>query len=154
MIRIEYDPTQQKGLAAVSEGENGSGLRMIFNMAQWEDCPSKPILRSVVTHEMCHAVLNDLVRAGRVSHVPQWFDEGLATVAGGEPFRSISLDAAYYHYGSDYPGPVHCPFVSNSFELTGGGLLTDCYPFYMLAVQNIIESSPEALPRRKAKMPM
>ena len=38
--------------------------------------------------------------------MPQWFT-GLA-VAGGEPFED-PLDAAYYHYGSDYPGPVHCP---------------------------------------------
>ncbi len=147
MIHIEYDPTQQRGLGSLDDsGDEAGRWRLNFNMAHWEDCPSPSILRSVVTHELTHAVLHDLLNGGQASFVPQWFDEGLAMLVGGEPSRSIALDAAYARHGKDYPGAVHCPFDNEGFGLSGGGLLTECYPFYLLAVEELAESSPGALP--------
>lgn len=147
-IRIEYDPTQENGLGGLDEDGpgGGGGLRMTFNMAHWEDCPSKPVLRSIVTHELSHAVLHDLVGEGRLSYVPQWFDEGLAMLAGGEPSRSITLESAYYHHGRDYPSKVSCPLDNGGQNLATMALLGDCYPFYLLAVQSLKESSSKALP--------
>ncbi|MDX6769063.1 MAG: hypothetical protein SF051_05985 [Elusimicrobiota bacterium] len=147
VLRIEYDPTQQRGLAGLDGAQDASGrLRLTFNMAHWEDCPSRDILRSVVTHEVSHAVLHDLLGERRLGTIPQWFDEGLAMLAGGEPARSIAMDAAYARHGKDYPGSVHCPFVNEAWGLVGGGLLTECYPFYLLAVEKLAESSPDAVP--------
>jgi hypothetical protein len=146
-VRVEYDPTQQNGLGSLDPVPDAGGrLRLTFNMAHWEDCPSRDILRSVVTHELSHAVLHDLLGEGEMSVVPQWFDEGLAMAAGGEPARSIALDAAYARHGKDYPGAVHCPFNNEGWGLAGAGLLTECYPFYLLAVERLTEASPSAVP--------
>lgn len=145
-VRIEYDPTQRNGLGGLDAAEReGGGLRLTFNMAHWEDCPSRAIMKSVVIHEFTHAVLHDMLGNGELTFVPQWFDEGLAMLAGGEPSRSITLDAAYARHGRDYPGALHCPFSNEGYGLAGVGLLTDCYPIYLLAVERLSESSPEAL---------
>lgn len=147
MIHIEYDPTQQNGLGSLDDSGDAAGRwRLNFNMAHWEDCPSRDILRSVVTHELSHAVLHDALDGEQTSFVPQWFDEGLAMLVGGEPSRSIALDAAYARHGKDYPGGVHCPFDNQGYGLAGGGLLTECYPFYLLAVEELSESAPGAVP--------
>lgn len=147
VLRVEYDPTQQNGLGSLDPmGNAREGQRVTFNMAYWEDCPSRPILRSVVAHEFAHAALHDLVGESGMTHVPQWFDEGLGMLAGGEPALSISLDAAYYRHGGGYPGALTCRLDNEGPGLLGGGLLTDCYPYYLLAVRHIVESSPEALP--------
>ena len=147
VLQIEYDPTQQNGLGFLDpSGNSGEGQRVTLNMAYWEDCPSRPILRSVVTHEFTHAVLHDIVGEGGMSHVPQWFDEGLGMLVGGEPTVSISLEAAYYRHGSAYPGQLTCRLENDGPGLMGVGLITDCYPYYLLAVRHIVESSPEALP--------
>ena len=146
VLQVEYDPTQRNGLGFLDASGSGEGQRVTFNMAYWEDCPSRPILRSVVTHEFAHAALHDLVGEGGMTHVPQWFDEGLGTLAGGEPAVGISLDAAYYRHGSGYPGPLACRLENEGPGLMGVGLITDCYPYYLLAVRHIAESSPEALP--------
>ena len=53
--------------------------------------------------------------------------------------------AAYARHGRDYPGALHCPFSNEGYGLAGVGLLTDCYPIYLLAVERLSESSPEAL---------
>lgn len=142
VLGVEHDPTLMKGLGHVNmEGE------VTFNMAYWEDCPSVPILRGVVTHEFTHAMLHDLVGRGRMTYVPQWFDEGLATFAGGEPEQSIFLDSSYYRHGKGYPGSLPCRLDNGGRGLMGGGLLTDCYSYYLLAVKHIAESSPDALPQ-------
>lgn len=147
VFRVEYDPTQRSGLGYLDpSGNSAEGQRLTFNLAYWEDCPSQPILRNVVTHEMTHAVLHDLVSEAGISHVPQWFDEGLGMLAGGEPFASISLNSAHYRHGSGYPGALTCRLENEGPGLLGGGLITDCYPYYLLAVRHIAESSPEALP--------
>lgn len=142
VLLVEYDPTQMRGLGSVNmKGE------VVFNMAHWEDCPSRPILRGVVAHEFSHAMLHDLVGKGRMTYVPQWFDEGLATLAGGEPEQGIFLEAAYYRHGKTYPGSLACRLDNEGRGLMGGGLLTDCYPYYLIAVRHIAESSPDALPK-------
>ncbi|MCR4295462.1 MAG: hypothetical protein NUW21_07995 [Elusimicrobia bacterium] len=147
VLRVEYDPTQQGGLGSLdSTGNRSQGQRVTFNMATWEDCPSRPIMRSVVTHELTHAVLHDLVGDGETAHVPQWFDEGLGMLAGGEPVAGIMLDAAYYRHGRGYPGALACRLDNEGPGLMGVGLITDCYAYYLLAVRHIAESSPQALP--------
>lgn len=145
ILQVEYDPTQMKGLGSLNVA--GEGLGVTFNMAHWEDCPSQPILRGLVAHEFSHAMLHDLVGEGRMTYVPQWFDEGLATLAGGEPEHSIFLEAAYYRHGRGYPASLACRLDNVGPGLQGGGLLTDCYPYYLLAVRHIAESSPDALPK-------
>lgn len=146
VLAVEYDPTQQRGLGSLDPtGNRSEGQRVTFNMATWEDCPSRPIMRSVVTHEFTHAVLHDLV-GGELSHVPQWFDEGLGMLAGGEPVESIMLESAYYRHGRGYPGALACRLDNDGSGLRGVGLITECYPYYLLAVRHIAESSPEALP--------
>lgn len=146
VLAVEYDPTQQRGLGSLDPmGNRSEGQRVTFNMATWEDCPSRPIMRSVVTHEFTHAVLHDLV-GGELAHVPQWFDEGLGMLAGGEPVESIMLESAYYRHGSGYPGALACRLDNDGPSLMGVGLITECYPYYLLAVRHIAESSPEALP--------
>ena len=146
-LRVEYDPTQRRGLAYLDPtGNRSEGQRVTFNMATWEDCPSRPIMRSVVTHEFTHAVLHDLVGDDEDARVPQWFDEGLGMFAGGEPVAGIMLDAAYYRHGRGYPGALRCRLDNEGPGLMGVGLITECYPYYLLAVRHIAESSPEALP--------
>lgn len=147
VLEVEYDPTQQRGLGSLDpSGNRSEGQRVTFNMATWEDCPSRPIMRSVVTHEFTHAVLHDLVGDGEMAHVPQWFDEGLGMLAGGEPIEGIMLESAYYHHGRGYPGALACRLDNEGPGLMGVGLITECYPYYLLAVRHIEESSPEALP--------
>lgn len=147
VIQIEYDPTQRRGLGSLDPtGNRAEGQRVTFNMATWEDCPSRPIMRSVVTHELTHAVLHDLIDDGETAHVPQWFDEGLGMLAGGEPVAGIMLDAAYYRHGRGYPAALACRLDNEGPGLMGVGLITDCYAYYLLAVRHIAESSPEALP--------
>lgn len=146
VLRVEYDPTQRNGLGWLDPtGNRGEGQRVAFNLAYWQDCPSRPILRNVVTHEMTHAVLHDLVGEDGSAHIPQWFDEGLGMLAGGEPFAGLSLDAAHYRHGRGYPGALACRLENEGPGLMGGGLITDCYPYYLLAVRHIAESSPDAL---------
>jgi len=148
VIKVEYDATEQNGLGFLDGDPYGDkGLQVTFNMAEWEDCRSRPILRSVVMHELAHAVLHDLIGGGRMSDVPQWFDEGLAMVAGGEPSRSIALDAAYYRYGTRYPKPMACRLDNGGPGLASAALITGCYSYYLIAVEQILESSPAALPR-------
>lgn len=145
VLRVEYDPTQRNGLGWLDPtGNRSEGQRVNFNLAYWEDCPSKAILRSVVTHEMTHAALHDFVGDAGTAHIPQWFDEGLGMLAGGEPFATLILDSAYYRHGSGYPAALSCRLENDGFQ--GLGLLNDCYPYYLLAVRHIAESSPEALP--------
>lgn len=147
VLRVEYDPTQRNGLGYLDPtGDQREGQRVTFNMATWEDCPSRPIMRSVVTHEMTHAVLHDLVGEGGMDHVPQWFDEGLGMLAGGEPAAGITLEAAYYRHGRGYPGALACRLGNDGPGLLGVGLITDCYPYYLLAVKHVAEASPQALP--------
>jgi len=146
VLEVEYDPTQRRGLGSLDPtGNRSEGQRVTFNMATWEDCPSRPIMRSVVTHEFTHAALHDLV-GGELDHVPQWFDEGLGMLAGGEPVASIMLESAYYRHGRGYPGALACRLDNDGSGLRGVGLITECYPYYLLAVRHIAESSPEALP--------
>lgn len=153
VLRVEYDATQKNGLAYLDgSGRQVPGLSVVFNLAHWEDCPSRPMLRSIVTHEFTHAALHDYVGEGEMTFVPQWFDEGLATLAGGEPYQSIALDSAYARHGKEYPGPLPCRFTNDGFGLGGVGLATDCYPFYLLAAQTLAESSPGALPKIIADM--
>lgn len=149
LLRLEYDATQRNGLAHLDAGWK-DGQLVAFNLAHWEDCPSSRVLGSVARHEFAHAVLHEAV--GRTSRVPQWLDEGLGMLAGGEPSEGIIVDGAYYRFGRGYPGELACRLDNDGPGLQGGGLLTDCYPYYLIAVRRIAESSPDALPKLVADL--
>lgn len=150
-IGFYYDPTSQEGLAHVGPSEEGSAAqRMEFNLARWEDCPSEEQMRSILAHELTHAVLQDYLYGRDYYNLPRWINEGLATLVGGEPMLTAKLDADYVQLVRKRKlGEGICSLDN---DLENGRTLPDCYARYYLAVHEITNSSPDEIGKLLANL--
>lgn len=148
VIRFENDPTSQEGEGHQQDlpSDQGWAQSLTMNHALWDQCPSKPLLHSLETHELTHAVLHDLLTDGKETPIPQWFDEGVATYVAGEPSLSIAVDASYYHFGPTYPPESLKCSLASSGNLSGA-MVNDCYVYFYFAVRFLEEKKAGALPK-------
>lgn len=143
-IRAMFQPADDKhGFSREMPSDKGWNQQVVFNMAMWDDCPSRPMAASVVRHELTHAVIHDALSGQKGNPLPLWFDEGVAMLLGGDPEETIALDVSYRVYGPDYTVKLTCQLDNFSNASNGGSF--DCYPYYFLAVRYLDETFPGVL---------
>ena len=150
-ITVVHEPTSPLAWVRTQDDDTSDFAQFLeINLAWWEDCRSQAELRAVLTHELTHAVLRDFVHINPDdSLIPQWFDEGTATLFGGEPAFSDKLNYAAYRFGAAHAENPFCALRNADWEGLPRG---DCYPYWALAVRHIVEAHPGALPKIVARM--
>lgn len=138
-VRIVHDPTGPEGAVVVKD----AGLELRLNAAALENCHARPYVRSILLHEMSHAVLRDLVFE-HDEPPPQWFDEGLATFVGGEPALGLTFDTALRRFGRG-GFPSACELRSTTEGAVSEGIVMECYAYYAVAAGRLSQALPRIL---------
>lgn len=138
-VQIKEVPSKTLGrweAGFVEARGSGSQLqqKLVIDIQSYMQHPEED-LNVLVTHEMAHVVLMDVISGSQAASIPPWFNEGLAQSTTREGFDRVKNDIRNLSVSG--LKPIVCDLEGPIDEFAHGPFNGGCYPEFYLAVRRL-----------------